>query len=102
MINFPGWRTCWQPRSQGSQGKDPGNEVGILDLIKTFAKKLDLIRWSGFLPKDVLLNFYFKVIFPSVTYNSFCGGRASMPIFFIHWNDCTVERQGSFSTYQKT
>ena len=74
----------------------------MLDLKKTFAKKLDLIRRSMFLPKDVLLNFNFKVIFPSVTSASFCGGRASMLIFMIHWNDCTVERQGSFSTYQKT
>ena len=40
----------------------------MLDLKKTFAKKLDLIRQSRFLPKDVLINFYFKVIFPSVTY----------------------------------
>ena len=40
----------------------------MLDLKKTFAKKLDLIRRSRFLLKDVLLNFYFKVIFPSVTY----------------------------------
>ena len=34
----------------------------MLDLKKTFAKKLDLIRRSRFLPKDVLINFYFKVI----------------------------------------
>ena len=40
----------------------------MLDLKKTFAKKLDLIRRSRFLPKDVLINFYFKVILPSVTY----------------------------------
>ena len=40
----------------------------MLDLKKSFAKKLDLIgRWR-FLPKDVLINFYFKVISPSVTY----------------------------------
>ena len=66
----------------------------ISDLKKTFAKKLDLIRRSRFLPKDILINFYFKVILPSVTYGPFCGGSALMPIFFIHWNDCTVERQG--------
>ena len=39
------------------------------DLKKTFAKKLDLIRRSRFLRKDVLINFYFKVILPSVTYD---------------------------------
>ena len=40
----------------------------ISDLKKTFAKKLDPIRRSRFLPKDILINFYFKVILPSVTY----------------------------------
>ena len=32
----------------------------MLDLTKTFAKKLDLIRSSRFLPKDVLLTFISK------------------------------------------
>ena len=36
----------------------------MLDLKKTFAKKLDLIWSSRFLPKDVLIDFYFKVILP--------------------------------------
>ena len=36
----------------------------MLDLKKSFAKKLDLIRRSRFLPKDVPINFYFKVILP--------------------------------------
>ena len=40
----------------------------MLDLKKSFAKKLDLIRRSRFLPKDVVTNFYFKVILASVTY----------------------------------
>ena len=41
----------------------------MLDLKKSFTKKLVLIRSSRFLPKpDVLTNFYFKVILPSVTY----------------------------------
>ena len=40
----------------------------MLNLKKSFTKKLDLIRRSRFLPKDVLINFYFKVILPSVTY----------------------------------
>ena len=39
----------------------------MLDLKKAFAKKLDLIRRSRFLPKDVFINFFFKVILPSVT-----------------------------------
>ena len=32
----------------------------MLDLKKSFAKKLDLIRRSRFLPKDVVINFYSK------------------------------------------
>ena len=39
----------------------------MLDVKKSIAKKLDLIRRSRFLQKDVLSNFYFKVILPSVT-----------------------------------
>ena len=35
---------------------------------KALAKKLDLIKRLRFLPKDVLSNFYCKVILPSVTY----------------------------------
>lgn len=41
----------------------------MLDLKKSFAKKLDLIRRSSFLPKEVVINFYLKVILPSVTYD---------------------------------
>ena len=33
----------------------------MLDLKKSFAKKLDLIRRSSFLPKDVLVNLYVRV-----------------------------------------
>ena len=39
----------------------------MLDVKKSFAKKLDLIRRSRFLQKDVLSNFYLKVILPSLT-----------------------------------
>ena len=34
----------------------------MLDLKKSFAKKRNLIGRSRFLPKNVLINFYFKVI----------------------------------------
>ena len=37
-------------------------------------KKLDLIWRLRFLPKDVLINFYFKVILPSVTYGLILWG----------------------------
>ena len=46
----------------------------MLDLKKTVAKKLDLIGRSRILPRDVLINFYFKVILPSVTYSLILWG----------------------------
>ena len=42
-----------------------------------FARKLDLIKRSRLLPKEVLINFYFKVILPSVTYG------------LVLWGSCT-------------
>ena len=43
----------------------------VKDLKKSFANKLELLKRSRFLPKDVLLKFYFSVILPSnlVNYN---------------------------------
>ena len=49
----------------------------MLDLMKSFAKKLDLIRRTRFLPKDVLIDFYFKVILPSVAYGLVLWGSCS-------------------------
>ena len=39
-----------------------------MDVKKSFATKLDLLKRSRFLPKSVLRDFYFKVILPSVKY----------------------------------
>ena len=64
----------------------------MLDLKKTFGKKLDLIRKLWLLPKDVLINFYFKVMLPSVTYGLVLWGSCFNADFFLHWNDCTAER----------
>ena len=36
---------------------------------ENFANKLDLLKRSRFLPKNVLLKFYFSVILPSVKYD---------------------------------
>ena len=50
----------------------------MLELKKNFANKIDLIlKCSGFLPKNVLLKFYFSVILPSVKYG------------IILWGSCT-------------
>ena len=40
----------------------------VLDLKKSFASKLELLKRSRFLPKDVLIKFYFSVILPSINY----------------------------------
>ena len=40
----------------------------VLDLKKSFASKLELLKRSRFLPKDVLKKFYFIVILPSINY----------------------------------
>ena len=39
-----------------------------MDLKKSFASKLELLKRSKFLPKDILLKFYFSVILPSINY----------------------------------
>ena len=56
----------------------------MLDLKRIFAKKLDLIRRSRFLPKDVLINFYFKIILPSVTYGLVLWGSCfNVDLFYL-------------------
>jgi hypothetical protein len=40
----------------------------VLDLEKSFANKLELVKRSRFLPKEVLLKLYFSVILPSIVY----------------------------------
>ena len=40
----------------------------LLDLEKSFANKLELLKRSRFLPKDVLMKFYFSLILPSINY----------------------------------
>ena len=40
----------------------------VLDLKKSFASKLELLKRSRFLAKNVLITFYFSVILPSINY----------------------------------
>ena len=40
----------------------------VMDLKKSFVNKLELLKRSRFLPKDVLTKFYFSVILPSINY----------------------------------
>ena len=52
-----------------------GWSIHIKELKKSFANKLSLIKKSRFLPKQELLNLYFKVIIPAVTFGiSVWGG----------------------------
>ena len=46
----------------------------MLDLKKSFAKKLGLLKKSRFLPRTVPQDLYFKVILPSVTYGLILWG----------------------------
>ena len=41
----------------------------VLDLKKSFANKLELLKRSRFLPKDVLMKFHFSIILPSINYD---------------------------------
>ena len=40
----------------------------ISEVKKSFVNKLNLLKRSSFLPRNILLNLYFKVVLPSVSY----------------------------------
>ena len=62
------------------------------ELKKSFANKLSLLKRSRFLPKEVLEDFYFKIILPSVNYGVVLwASRAAIQNSFIPLKDCTVE-----------
>ena len=46
----------------------------MLELKKSFARKLGLLKKSRFLPRNVRLDLYFKAILPSVTYGLILWG----------------------------
>ena len=50
--------------------------ANVLEIKRTFAKKLDLLKRSRFLPRGILKDFYFKVIVPAVK----CG--------LVLWGSC--------------
>ena len=54
----------------------------MLELKKSFAKKLGLLKKSRFLPRNVRQDLYFKVILPSVTYGLIlCGSCCDSELF---------------------
>ena len=60
------------------------------ELRKSFANKLSLLKRSRFLPKEVLEDFYFKIILPSVNYGLVLWGSCCNTEL-IHSIESTVE-----------
>ena len=58
----------------------------ILELKRGFVNKLNLIKRSRFLPRNSLLDLYFKVILPSVTYALPIWGVVQIKMNLILWN----------------
>lgn len=75
----------------------------VLQLKKTFANKLTLLKKSKFLPRSVRIDLYFKVILRLIDLYmvSFYGDRAVTAKYFSLWNDSIVEQRqlGLFSTF---
>ena len=49
----------------------------VTELTKSFVQKVNLLKSLRFLPKDVRLDFYFKVILPAVTYGLVIWGSCN-------------------------
>ena len=63
--------------------------ANLLETKKSFAKKLDLLKRSRFLPKGILKDFYFKVILPAVKHGlvlwgSCCNSDLLKSIEMLH------------------
>ena len=55
----------------------------MLELKKSFANKLGLLKKSRFLPRNVRQDLYFKIILPYSDY----GDPAAIPTYFSPWKD---------------
>ena len=62
----------------------------ILELKRGFVNKLNLIKRSRFLPRNSLLDLYFKVILPSDTCALPIWGAVRIKINLILWNPYTI------------
>ena len=71
----------------------------ILELKLNYVSKLNLVKSSRFLPTSVLLDLYFKVILPSITYALVVWGGCSNKENF---NACIVELQELYTNYLDT
>ena len=75
----------------------------MLELKKSFAKKLGLLKKSRFLSRNVRQDLYFKVILPSVTYGVlYYGDLVATPTYFSPWKDFTAGLRDLFLTCRKT
>ena len=53
----------------------------LVDVIKSFSRKLNLLKSLYFLPATVLEQFYFKVTLPSITYGIVAWGSCNKTPF---------------------
>jgi hypothetical protein len=56
-------------------------DVHALEVVESFNKKLNLLKSFHFLPLQARLDFYFKVILPSITYGILIWGSVGKTIF---------------------
>ena len=77
-------------------------DAHLIDVKKSFANKLDLLKRSRFLPKSVLRDFCFKVILRSVKYGLVLWGACCNSNLFdsIERLHCRASR--IILTYQET
>ena len=73
--------------------------ANVLETKKSFAKKLDLLKCSRFLPRAILKDFYFKVILPAVKYGLVLWGSCGNPDLFK--KGFTVERHVLSTIYPR-
>ena len=59
----------------------PKWNIHVKELCKCFTKKLNLLQSLYFVPAQAKDDFYFKVIFPSVTYGMLVWGSCGAALF---------------------
>jgi hypothetical protein len=59
----------------------------VSDLILSFSQKLNLLKSLYFLPINAKLDFYFKVVLPSITYGILIWGSCGKTLFDEYMSD---------------
>ena len=65
--------------------------IHVSSLIKSFSKKLNQLKSSYFLPLNAKLDFFSKVVLPSVTYGILVSGHVEKRCL-MSWNECMFVR----------